>query len=127
VTDLETVMKHFKRGFAKADRAEFDRSVTEDFEWHMNWYETPEQQPTGKILRGLDEVLAEIRRRQSGWTELTYSDVTETYTPELVVQTFVVSGVYETGLRFNNAAVDLYPVRDGKIARKQTYWKHAQP
>ena len=35
----------------------------------------------------------------------------------------VVSGVDENGRRFHNAAVDLYPLRDGRIARKQTYWK----
>lgn len=30
---------------------------------------------------------------------------------------------FTRGRRFNNAAVDLYPMRDGLIATKQTYWK----
>lgn len=122
-TDQEEVMRSFKRGFAKVDRASLEKAVTEDFEWHMHWQELPDDEPTGKILRGLDQVMSEIERRRDHWTELRYEDVEERYTADLVVQTFSVSGVDSTGRRFNSAAVDLYPLRDGLIARKQTYWK----
>ena len=132
-TDIEQAMRHFKRGFAKVDRDELAKAVTDDFEWHLHWFEPdspsgPDRghgsdQPTGRVLRGLDEVMAEIERRRDQWTELRYTDVEERYTDDLVVQTFVVSGVDGTGRRFDNAAVDLYPIRDGRIARKQTYWK----
>ncbi len=125
MSDIEAVMKEFKRGFARADRESLARSVTDDFEWHLHWFDGDggADQPTGRILRGLDEVMAEIERRQHHWSELRYDDVEERYTDDLVVQTFVVSGVDGAGRRFHNAAVDLYPVRDGRIARKQTYWK----
>ncbi len=125
----QAAMKDFKRGFAKVDRAALERAVTDDFEWHLHWFGDDDadgdsdDQPTGRILSTMDEVMAEIERRRDHWTELRYEDVQERYTDDLVVQTFVVSGVDANGKRFNNAAVDLYPIRDGRIARKQTYWK----
>lgn len=121
--DHSELMRHLRRGFAHADRDELAKAISSDFEWHMHWQEGPDDRPTGKILRGLDEVMTEVIRRRDHWTELEYKDMQERYLDDLVVQTFVVSGVDELGRRFQSAAVDLYPVRDGRLARKQTYWK----
>lgn len=123
--DIEQVMRDFKRGFARVDRASLERAVTDDFEWHLHWYDddASSDRPTGRVLRSLDEVMAEIERRRDHWSELRYDGVEERYTDDLVVQTFTVSGVDSQGRRFHNAAVDLYPIRDGRIAAKQTYWK----
>lgn len=123
MADIEAVMRDFKRGFARVDREALARAVTDDFEWHLHWFDGADDQPTGRVLRGLDEVMVEIERRRDTWTELRYDDVEERFTDDLVVQTFEVSGVDGQGRRFHNAAVDLYPIRDGRIARKQTYWK----
>ncbi|MEL6984160.1 MAG: nuclear transport factor 2 family protein [Actinomycetota bacterium] len=122
-TDLEQVMRDFKRGFARADRASLERAVTDDFEWHLHWFDDDDDRPTGRVLSTLDEVMAEIERRRDHWTELRYDGVEERYTDDLVVQTFTVSGVDGNGRRFHHAAVDLYPIRHGRIAAKQTYWK----
>ena len=53
----------------------------------------------------------------------------ETHTPlrmagdDLIVQTFVVSGTDSRGEKFRSHAVDLYPLRDGRVAAKRTFWK----
>lgn len=116
-------MRNLRRAFAKVDRDSLERAVTHDFEWHLHWQDDPEAEPTGRVLRGVDAVMAEIERRRDHWADLQYDGVEERYTEDMVVQTFVVSGVDAGGRRFNCAAVDLYPLRDGLIARKQTYWK----
>ncbi len=123
MSEIEDAMRDFKRGFARVDREALARAVTDDFEWHLHWQDGGDDQPTGRVLRGLDEVMAEIERRRDQWSDLSYTDVEERFTDDLVVQTFVVSGLDGSGRRFHNAAVDLYPIRDGRIARKQTYWK----
>ena len=122
-TELAAVMKDFMRAFGRADRDLLATTVTDDFEWHMHWTEHGEHAPTGKVLRGLDEVMAEIERRRTSWSKLSYDDMELRYTDDMVVQTFTVSGVDERGNTFNSDAVDLYPVKDGRLARKQTYWK----
>ncbi|MEM9564704.1 MAG: nuclear transport factor 2 family protein [Actinomycetota bacterium] len=121
--DVREAMRELKRGFARADREALTRAVTDDFEWHLHWFDGDDDRQTGHVLRGIDEVMAEIQRRSREWTELHYADVEERYTEDLVVQTFVVSGVDGTGRRFHHAAVDLYPIRNGRIAAKRTYWK----
>lgn len=121
--DLKAVMADLKRGFAGPDRAALARAVTDDFEWHTHTFSTAAEQPTGKILRGLDEVMAEIERRQREWTRLRYREMEERYLPDLIVQTFTVSGIDERERAFHTDAVDLYPVIGGRLARKQTYWK----
>lgn len=124
---IEAVMADFKRGFGKADRELLASAVTDDFQWQMHWHEADGDEPTGRVLRGLDEVMAEINRRRDHWSEVRYQDVEERYIDDMIVQTFVVSGVDAHGRRFNDAAVDLYPLRDGLIAAKQTYWKQPGP
>lgn len=121
--EIEEVMRTFKRGFGKADPELLAAAITDDFEWHTHTFDGPDAQPTGTVLRGLDEVMAEIHRRRENWSEVRFDDMVERYLPDLVVQTFVISGIDQNGNRFNNAAVDLYPIVDGRIARKQTYWK----
>lgn len=122
-TSAEDSMRRLRRGFAKADRSELEAAVTDDFEWHMHWQESPDDEPTGKVLRSLDEVMVEIERRRDQWSDLSYDRVEERYTDDMIVQTFVVSGIDADGRRFSSEAVDLYPLRDGRITRKQTYWK----
>jgi hypothetical protein len=41
----------------------------------------------------------------------------------MLVQTFSISGEDNGEVFFANA-VDLYPVKDGQIAKKDTYWKY---
>jgi ketosteroid isomerase-like protein len=40
------------------------------------------------------------------------------------VSSFLVSGSDESGKAFKARAVDLYHVKDGKISRKDSYWKN---
>jgi hypothetical protein len=41
-----------------------------------------------------------------------------------VVQTFRIIGADQHGERFDCRGVDLYEVRHGRLARKDSFWKH---
>ena len=72
---------------------------------------------------GVDAMVETIRWRQSNWSNVAYEDMDIVCHGDLIVQTFRVSGIDENGQEFDCRAVDLYPVRDGKLAKKDTYWK----
>ena len=61
--------------------------------------------------------------RQEHWQNVRYENLEERSAGDLLVQTFVISGV-EDGVAFHASAVDLYPVVAGRISRKDTYWKY---
>ncbi len=128
------LMTDFKRAFAKGDAEALAQVITPEFEWHMNWFPAAGAQSTGKVLRGLDEVMAEIRWRAANWSQVRFDGVEERYLIEdgdaedaagdLVVQTFTISGQDENGEGFQVDAVDLYRIVDGRLTLKDTYWKH---
>ena len=124
MADYSELMGRFRVAYAAADPAALAEVLAPGFEWHLNWFAPDQPIPTGKVLLGVDEMVAEVRRRKQTWTNVRYRDLHERFADGLVVQTFTISGIDEHDTPFEVAAVDLYPVVDGRIAKKDTYWKH---
>ena len=116
----DDLMTRFGKGFFRADPDLLRACVTDDFCWHL--HEGPEV-PRGRTVRGVDAVVEVIRWRREHWLDVRYDDVHVTTDGTQIVQTFRVSGIDEHGHRFDCRAVDLYPVRDGLVAAKDSYWK----
>ncbi len=124
-TELLELMKRFRQAYARADGDALRDVVAEDFVWHQHVATTTDDRPTGRVLRGVDALLEEIAWRSEHWQEVNYEGLEERATADLMVQTFTISGK-EDGVRFHAKAVDLYPVKDGRISMKDTYWKYVQ-
>lgn len=122
-SDLLKLMKRFRIAYAKADREELLNVVTEDFCWRQHKGELSDR-PGGRLLQGVDELLGEIERRGQHWSDVVYEGMEERAAQDLLVQTFTIRG-YEDGVPFHARVVDLYPVVDGRIAMKDTYWKQS--
>lgn len=121
--DYLDLMLDFRRAFSRADRNGLVAVLSDDFEWHTHTFDPEAPLPTGRIIAGVDAVLAEIEWRRAHWTDVRYDGLVERCAPGLVTQTFTVSGS-DRGRRFKVAAVDLYTItEDRRIARKDTYWK----
>ena len=60
-------------------------------------------------------------------TKVRFRDLKERFLPGLVVQTFTISGIDKGDKSFEVAAVDLYTIEKGLIAKKDTYWKFGRP
>jgi hypothetical protein len=69
-------------------------------------------------------MLAVLRHRRENWQDVRYSDVRVSTDGLLITQTFRVSGTDEKGRAFDVRAVDLYPVENGKLQAKDSYWKN---
>ena len=121
--DLLALMVKFRTAYGRGDRDALLAVTTDDFEWHQHSADTTEQLPHGRVLQGIDELLAELVWRSEHWQEVRYQDLEERAAGDVLLQTFTISGV-ENGKSFKAKVVDLYPVRDGCIYRKDTYWKY---
>ena len=117
---LESLMRDFLKAYQAADADALAQCVTPDFVWQQH---VGPQSPHGRILSGVAQTVAQVRWRQQHWRDLQYSDMAFSYRDDLIVQTFRVSGIDEHGRSFDVRAVDLYPIRDGRIKAKDTYWK----
>lgn len=126
MSDLPRCFVEFKKALFRCDAEGLAAVVADDFVWEQH-HGTPEELPAGHVCRGPAAVAAESRRRKDEWNDLQYHDVQERLAGDLIVQTFEVSGVDGRGEHFRVRAVDLYPLRDGKIAAKQTFWKQLSP
>jgi ketosteroid isomerase-like protein len=127
MTEPPAFFQEFKRAMFRADADALAEVVTDDFVWEMHAGATGDE-PHGRVLHGPTEMAAETERRRREWSDVTYDDVDERMAgDDLIVQTFLVSGVDSRGERFAVRAVDLYPLRDGKVAAKRTYWKQPGP
>ena len=121
--EMRRLMKQFVRGFATIDADLLRGVLSDDFEWHMHYGRYKTHRPTGKVLKGVDGMIKELKWRRKNWRNVKFSDVVERPAGDVILQMFTISGTDENGNHFHNKVVDVYPVRDGKIIRKDTYWK----
>lgn len=127
MSELPSYFQDFKKALFRCDVKGLAAVVTDDFVWEQH-HGADDELPAGHVCRGPEEVAAESKRRSEQWSDLTYVDVEERLAADdLIVQTFEVSGVDSRGEQFRVRAVDLYPLRDGRIAAKQTFWKQPSP
>jgi ketosteroid isomerase-like protein len=117
--NLEQLFSAFGKAYFRADAALLESCTSDDFEWHQHTGSSA----TGTVLKGVEAVCEEIKRRKKEWKEVLYEDFENLFTDHIIVSTFLVSGVDESGERFKVKAVDLYSVNNGKISCKDSYWK----
>ena len=123
MSEIPPVFQDFKRAMFRCDAGALAATVTADFVWELHAGASSDE-PAGRVLQGAEAMAAEFRRRKLEWSDVRYDDVDERMAgDDLVVQTFVVSGTDSRGHKFCSHAVDLYPLRDGRVAAKRTYWK----
>ena len=123
MTDEEmlAVMAEFRKGYGTGDKKRLLAATTPDFEWHQHY---GDESPTGRVIKGIDGLLEELSWRQEHWRDVTYENLTERAAGDVILQMFTTRGIDENGTSYHVNVVDVYPVRDGLICRKDTYWKN---
>ena len=124
VEAMMDLIAQFRIAYGQADRDGLHRVITLDFEWHQHVGDATSSNPTGRVVKGIDGLMQELAWRKENWTNVVYRDLVERPAGDVILQMFTVSGTDETGRDFHVNAVDIYPVRDGRIYRKDTYWKN---
>ncbi len=125
--EMLKIMEPFRQAFGTASAVGLRKVLTTDFEWHMHFGDHGRDDPTGKVLYGIEEMVRELKWRGAHWSNMKFSDLVERPAGDVILQMFTTSGTNENGSNYNVNVVDVYTIRGEKISRKDTYWKNITP
>jgi ketosteroid isomerase-like protein len=114
------LLRRFGKAFNAGDVDAILDCVTDDFEWVLA--EGPEP-PHGRRVRGREAVAAALAQRRRELPELRFSETEVLVAGERAVGTFRARGRRADGGAIDVRGCDIYTLRDGRIARKDSYWK----
>ena len=114
------LLKKLGKGFNSGDANAVMECVTEDFEWILA---SGPDAPHGRGVRGRESVAATMAARAKESPEMRFSETDLIYAGDRVVGTYRVTGRYADGRKIDARGCDIYVIRDGKISRKDSYWK----
>lgn len=117
------LMKRFGKAFNKADVDGILACVTDDFEWRLA---SGPDAPDGRIVRGREAVRDALAARDAALGTVRFSEAVVAMAGERVLGTFRVTGTYADGSPLDVRGVDIYSLRDGLIATKDSYWKRIE-
>jgi len=126
------VMKRFGKAFFSRDPAALAQAVTEDAEWH---FAIGSDAPDGRVRKGVEGFLQGIAENEALFEDLRFLDVVVRGIPgDQLLMTCRVEGRYRAGKAPDPAAgafslrgIELVTVRDGRIAKKDVFWKQYLP
>lgn len=79
--------------------------------------------PGGRVLVGKEEVREGIRSRLEGIPDVHYGDERHWVCGDRGVSEWTIRGTTRTGERIEVRGCDLFEFADGRIARKDSFWK----
>ena len=124
MADYSDLMDRFRAAYVSADPDQLSQVLAPNFEWHNHYFPADDPSPTGRVLRGIDEMVVELQWRKANWQGVRFEGLREQFAPKLITQTFTISGT-DRGTPFKNNAVDLYTLDENDlIMKKDTYWKY---
>jgi ketosteroid isomerase-like protein len=123
MTDLQAqdLMRRFSKAFFSRDAAEIASVVTEDFEWH---FAIGPDAPDGHVHRGALGAVAGIELNATRFEALRFEDVRfRVVSATEILMTCRVDGRRRDGDAFSVRGIELFTIRDGKVAKKDVFWK----
>ena len=118
------VMKRFGRAYFKRDPALMEQAVTADAEWHQ---EAGPDAPHGRVLKGVQGFLQGAAEDDTQFETLRFNDlVIRALGEDQIVMTYLAEGQYRNGAAFSLRGIELLTVRDGRVAKKDVFWKQLQ-
>jgi len=85
------------------------------------------KEPEGTHYVGKAAVRAGLATRFAGIPDVHYGDDRHWLAGDLAVSTWLLTGTTKTGTSVRVRGVDLLEFRDGKIIKKDAYWKIVDP
>ncbi len=115
------VMQRFGKAFFSKDPAQLAQAITPDAQWHFAF--GPDA-PDGRVRKGVDGFLQGIAENDALFEKLRFNDVViKALDDKQLVMTYMLDGQYRGGAAFALRGIELVTVRDGKVERKDVFWK----
>jgi ketosteroid isomerase-like protein len=119
--EVMALMRAFGKAFNRADIDGILACVTDDFEWRLA---AGPEAPHGEIVKGREAVRAALEKRDETYRDMRFSEAEVCMAGDnKVIGTFRATGRYTGGGSIDVRGVDIYVLRDGLIASKDSYWK----
>ena len=119
---IDDLFRRFGKAFNKADVEEIAACVTDDFEWRLN-AGAAGGSPGGAVLKGKEGLRAHFGDKSKAHREARFSEARIHRAGDKLFGTFRVTGIDHAGKPFDRYGIDLYELKDGKIALKDSYLK----
>lgn len=116
---IDDLFRRFGKAFNKADVDAIADCVTDDFEWRLN----AGGAPTGRVLKGKEALRAHFADKSTAHREVRFSEASIHRAGDKLFGTFRATGIDHAGKPFDRYGIDLYEVKDGRIALKDSYMK----
>ena len=119
------VMQRFGKAFFNRDPALLAQAITADAQWHFAF--GPDS-PDGRVRTGVDGFLQGARENDALFERLRFNDIVcRGFGADQIVLTYLIDGQHRGGDAFSLRGIELITVRDGKLARKDVFWKQSRP
>jgi ketosteroid isomerase-like protein len=112
-------LKQFLAAFNAHDLDAIMQFFADDCELYM----PRGKEPSGTHYVGKEAVRAGLATRFAGLPDVHYGEDRHWVAGELGVSTWLLTGTARTGETIRVRGVDLLELRDGKITKKDSYWK----
>jgi ketosteroid isomerase-like protein len=119
--ETDRIMRRMGKAIFSGERALLEQALTPDAEWH---FAIGEDDPDGRVRRGVDGFLTGIADNDALFERLRFDDID--YAPlgdDRIVMTYMVDGKWRGGEAFRRRGVEIITARDGRVARKDVFWK----
>lgn len=122
--ELQALFRRFGRAFNAGDVDAILDCVTADFRWIMA---RGPQAPHGRIVEGREALRAALAERGQALSEVRFSDAQVFAAGDRVIGTFRMTAKRcADGAAVDLRGCDIYEVRNGLIASKDSYWKQVE-
>ena len=122
---LQALFRRFGKAFNAADLEQILACVTPDFRWVMA--RGPEA-PHGRVVKGREALCMALAERALELDGVRFSEAQVFAAGDFVVGTFRMTATRcSDGSAVDLRGCDIYTLRDGLIASKDSYWKQVDP
>ena len=124
-TAATAIMQRFGKAYFNRDRALLAEVLCEDAEWHFAF---GADAPDGRVRKGVDGFLRGIEENDALFERLRFTDVNcFGLDAARIVMTYLVEGKHCDGAPFSLRGIELVTVRNGRVAKKDVFWKQYRP